>query len=316
MILCCGEALIDMIPAPTDAGREGFVPHSGGAVFNTAIALGRLGVPAGMLTGLSTDMFGAQLMGDLAASRVDTGHVIRSDRPSTLAFVRLTGGKADYSFFDENSAGRMLTPDAMPDPAPGVRAMFFGGISLACEPAAGGYADLATRRAGDRVVMIDPNIRPGFIADPARYRARLEAMIAAADIVKLSDEDLDWLDPGPEPAAERIGGLLRRGPALAIMTRGRAGAVAVRSDGTKIEVQGRDVTVVDTVGAGDTFNAGLLASLDGQGLLTKAALRSLPEGALRAALSFAAEVAGVTVSRAGADPPWAHEVGGGGRSPD
>ncbi|MCP3876853.1 MAG: carbohydrate kinase, partial [Sulfitobacter sp.] len=108
MILCCGEALIDMVAAPSLDGPDGFVPHSGGAVFNTAIALGRLGARAGMLTGLSRDMFGDQLADALKASDVDTTHIIRSDRPSTLAFVKLEDGQASYSFFDENSAGRMI----------------------------------------------------------------------------------------------------------------------------------------------------------------------------------------------------------------
>lgn len=107
MILCCGEALIDMIPTPTTQGRDGFVPHSGGAVFNTAIAVGRLGVPVSLLSGVSNDMFGCQLVEGLAASGVDATHVIRVDRHTTLAFVQLADGHATYDFFDENSAGRM-----------------------------------------------------------------------------------------------------------------------------------------------------------------------------------------------------------------
>lgn len=114
MILCCGEALIDMIPAPTTTGRNGFVPHSGGSVFNTAIALGRLGVKTGILTGLSSDMFGQQLVEALYASQVDTSLVATSDRPTTLAFVKLVDGHATYAFFDENSAGRMLGPENIP----------------------------------------------------------------------------------------------------------------------------------------------------------------------------------------------------------
>ncbi|MEM1005847.1 MAG: PfkB family carbohydrate kinase, partial [Pseudomonadota bacterium] len=108
MILCCGEALIDMIAEATVSGASGFVPHSGGAVFNTAIALGRLGAPVGMLTGLSRDMFGTQLSDALRTSQVDAAHVINSDRPTTLAFVQLANGHASYSFVDENTAGRML----------------------------------------------------------------------------------------------------------------------------------------------------------------------------------------------------------------
>ncbi|MGR3586821.1 MAG: PfkB family carbohydrate kinase, partial [Pseudooceanicola nanhaiensis] len=130
-ILCCGEALIDMIP-----GGGGYVPHTGGAVFNTAIALGRLGARAGMLTGLSRDMFGAMLEAELAASGVDTELVIRSDRLTTLAFVQRTEGKARYTFYDENSAGRMISADDLPELPEDVGTLFFGGISLVVEPGA------------------------------------------------------------------------------------------------------------------------------------------------------------------------------------
>ena len=159
MILCCGEALIDMIAEPTVSGSRGFVPHSGGAVFNTAVALGRLGAPAGLLTGLSSDMFGQQLADALQTSHVDASHVIRSDRPTTLAFVQLEDGHASYNFVDENSAGRMLTPEDMPKQLPAASALYFGGISLACEPCADAYAALLERHGADRAVMLDPNIR-------------------------------------------------------------------------------------------------------------------------------------------------------------
>ena len=185
MLLCCGEALIDMIPTPTNDGQMGFVPHSGGAIFNTAIALGRLGASAGLLTGMSSDMFGLQLTADLQASKVDASLLIPCDRPTTLAFVKLVDGHASYSFFDENSAGRMLAPADLPVLPDTVSALYFGGISLACEPGADTYAALLEREATSRVVMLDPNIRPSFITNPEAYRARLGRMIAQADIVKV-----------------------------------------------------------------------------------------------------------------------------------
>lgn len=308
MILCCGEAVIDMIPAPTVAGPDGFVPFPGGAVYNTAIALGRLGVSAGMLTGLSSDMFGRQLRAALAASHVDTNHVIESDRPTTLAFVRLKDGQASYSFHDENSAGRMLVPADMPVLQAQVSALFFGGISLACEPCADAYAALLARAGDGRAVMIDPNIRLGFIHDAARYRDRLWAVLRCADIVKVSEEDLDWLVPGPSSTRDRIGAILGVGPAAVILTRGRAGATGLLSDGTEVTVSAPQVPVVDTVGAGDTFNAGVLARLSALDVLHKDALRRLTGGHLQEALAQGVRVAAVTVSRAGADPPWAAEL--------
>ncbi|WP_371170722.1 carbohydrate kinase family protein [Aliiroseovarius sp. 2305UL8-7] len=308
MILCCGEALIDMIPEATNLGQEGFVPHCGGAVFNTAIALGRLGVRTGMLTGLSNDMFGRQLTDALAASHVDTRLVINSDRPTTLAFVKLVGGHASYTFYDENSAGRMLADSDMPPLGDDVSALYFGGISLACEPGAEAYLALAKRHARERAVIVDPNIRAGFIADEARYRARLEALIAHTDVLKVSDEDLNWILGTPLSLAQKAEALLQKGPALVIVTRGGEGATGYLRGGVAVDVPAQRVQIADTVGAGDTFNAGVMAKLSEKGLLSKEKLAALGPDELREALSFGAKVAAVTVSRAGANPPWADEL--------
>jgi len=309
MILCCGEALIDMIPSPTiDQGCDGFVPHSGGAVFNTAIALGRLGARTGMITGLSTDMFGQQLADALLASHVDTSRVIRSDRPTTLAFVKLTGGHATYVFYDENTAGRMIRPEDLPHLSGDVSALFFGGISLAVEPCADTYATLVEREGADRAVMMDPNIRPGFIKDADRYRARLTRMLRLTDIVKVSDEDLNWIYPGPEALQAKLDALRAAGPHVVVLTRGGEGATAYLADNTAVNVAAQKVQAVDTVGAGDTFNAGVLASLSEQGLLTKTGVAGVTAGQMKAALTLAAKSAAVTVTRAGANPPWRAEL--------
>lgn len=308
MIICCGEALIDMLPGRTAAGEEAFVPHAGGAVFNTAIALGRLGTRAAMVTGLSTDLFGRRLDAALAESGVDTGLAVRSDRPTTLAFVTLDGGQASYTFYDENTAGRSLRPADMPPIPDGVRAAFFGGISLAVEPCADAYAALAERAAAHAVVMVDPNIRPSFISDEARYRARLRAMLSHADIVKVSDEDLAWLLCEPAGLEVRAGRLLEAGPAIVIVTRGGEGATAFTRDGAVVEVPAVPAPVADTIGAGDSFNAGFLHYLDREGLLERGTVRQLGPEPLAAGMQLAARVAAVTVSRAGANPPWAHEL--------
>ncbi|WP_298850227.1 carbohydrate kinase [uncultured Ruegeria sp.] len=308
MILCCGEALIDMISEPTVSGAQGFVPHTGGAILNTAVAVGRLGVPVGMLTGLSSDMFGQQLNDALKASHVDTSHVIVTDRPSTLAFVQLKDGQATYSFVDENTAGRMLQPDDMPNQLPAVSALYLGGISLACEPCADAYAALLDRHGSERAVMLDPNIRPDFIKDQTRFRTRLNRMIAQADIVKVSDEDLDWIIPGAEPEAAKADLLLQAGPSALIVTRGGDGANGYLADGIMVSVPVKPVKVVDTIGAGDTFNAGVLTELSRAGHLTKPGLQNLTAENFRAAMALGADVAAVTVSRAGAEPPWAHEL--------
>jgi fructokinase len=308
MILCCGEALIDMIPKPTTSGPDGFVPHSGGAVFNTSIALGRLGEPTGLLSGVSRDMFGQQLLAGLVESHVDATHIITSDRPTTLAFVKLADGHATYSFFDENSAGRMLEPGDMPALPDTVDTLFFGGISLACEPGADAYAAFLNDNAKARVVMMDPNIRPTFIQGEARFRSRLDGMIAQTDIIKVSDEDLDWLLPDGASHDAKVQALHDKGPSVIILTRGGDGATGYIRGGEQVTAAAQKVKVVDTVGAGDTFNAGFLAKLSQLGLLKKEGLKTLSPEALKEALAYGAQVAAITVSRAGANPPWTHEL--------
>ncbi|WP_425039634.1 carbohydrate kinase family protein [Primorskyibacter sp. S187A] len=299
MILCCGEALIDMLPRESAEG-DLFLPAAGGAVFNTAIALGRLGAPSGYFGGLSTDLFGQQLCAALDASNVDHALCPRSAAPTTLAFVTLKDGHATYAFYDENTAGRSLTEADLPILPTSTGALFFGGISLVSEPAADTYAALCSR-AGSRLVMIDPNIRPAFITDEARYRARLTEMLAHADVVKVSDEDLDWITGTDDPR-----GLLasEQGPAVILMTKGSEGATAYFADET-LSLPAQTAQVVDTVGAGDTFNAGFLAGLAQASALSRSALTAQT---VRPAMELAIKAAAVTVSRAAANPPWAHEL--------
>jgi len=306
MILCAGEALIDMLPRETAAGESAFAPHAGGAVFNTAVALGRLDAPSGFFCGISTDLFGDILMERLGESGVDASLADRSDRPTTLAFVTLTDGHASYAFYDENTAGRMLTPGDVPDLPDAVEAVFLGGISLVVEPCADAYEALLARNADTRVTMMDPNIRPGFIRDEAAYRARLDRMLAKVDIVKVSDEDLAWIT-GHDDLAAGAGDLMGRGVKLVCITRGAEGATGYAGD-LVVEVPARKATVVDTVGAGDTFNAGVLAALHEAGSLTKNAVAALDEATIRAALDLGAQAAAITVSRAGANPPRRAEL--------
>lgn len=307
MILSCGEALIDMLPRESTAGEACFAPYAGGAVFNTAIALGRLGAPSAFFSGVSTDMLGEILADTLTASKVDTQYLARSDRPTTVAFVKLVNGQATYAFYDENTAGRMLSTDQLPNLPADVDTLFFGGISLVNDPAASTYEALQAREAPARVTMIDPNIRPGFIAGKeAEYRARIERMIAAADIVKLSDEDLHWL-MGAGDISVLARSIVDKGPKVVFITEGAAGARAVTATQDRF-VAATKVTVADTVGAGDTFNAGVLAALHEADALTKAALAALPDAVLDTALSLGTRAAAVTVSRAGANPPWRHEL--------
>ncbi len=307
MILSCGEALIDMLPRISTQGEACFAPYAGGAVFNTALALGRLGAPSAFFSGVSTDMLGEILTDTLAASRVDTSLLARSARPTTVAFVKLVNGQATYAFYDEGTAGRLLAEDELPALPAAVSALFFGGISLVNDPAAATYEALQAREAAARVIMIDPNIRPGFIAGKeAAYRARIGRMIARADLVKLSDEDLHWLE-GPGDLTACAKAILAHGPKAVFITEGASGARVVTAR-TERHCAAQKVTVADTVGAGDTFNAGVLAALHAAGALTKAAVADLPDAVLDACLDLGVRAAAVTVSRPGANPPWAHEL--------
>ncbi|ESW65267.1 carbohydrate kinase [Mesorhizobium sp. LSJC268A00] len=306
MILCCGEALIDMLPRTTTQGEPAFAPYVGGAVFNTAIALGRLGAPAGFFSGLSSDLFGGQFREALGASKVSSTYAHTSPRPTTLAFVRLTNGQATYTFYDENTAGRMLTTEDLPKLGAEIEAMLFGAISLISDPAGAAYEEFMKREHERRVMMLDPNIRPNFIPDKAKHLRRIRSMMAMADIVKLSDEDLHWFGEAGSHE-DVIRNWLDRGPKLIVVTHGSEGAVGYSRE-HKVTVMPHKVEVVDTVGAGDTFNAGILASLHEQGLLTKAGIGGLSEDAIRQALALGAKAAAVTVSRAGANPPWRHEI--------
>ena len=300
MILCCGEALIDMIV------QEGlpdlYKACPGGAALNSAIALARLDVPVALVAGVSLDPFGEQLVAEMQRNRVATPFLIRSGRPTTLAFAHVRNGNARYSFFDAGSAGRMLHSEQMPEPDETVEALLFGGISLAGEPCGTAFETLLGNSADTHLVMTDPNIRPALIEDERQYRERLDRVFALSDIVKLSEEDLEWL------GSETLSKLSETGTSLVLITRGERGAAAVAQSGMRTDVPGQRVEVVDTVGAGDIFNAAFLSALRQTGCLSKAAVRQLQQDVLINSLGFACEAAALSVTRTGADSPWNHEL--------
>lgn len=306
MILCCGEALIDMLPRQSTLGENAYAPYAGGAIFNTAIALGRLGMPTGFFTGLSDDMLGDVLRETLAAANVDFSFCAISARPTTVAFVKLVNGSATYAFYDEGTAGRMITTDDLPMLGDDIEAIHFGAISLIPDPCGGTYEALLAREHEARVISLDPNIRPGFIKNKQAHHDRIMRMAAQSDIIKFSDEDLEWFGMTGDHDA-LAAQWLNIGPKLVVITKGADGAVGYTRN-LKVDVPSERVDVVDTIGAGDTFDAGVLASLKRDGLLTKYHVANLDQKAVRNALALAAKVAAITVSRAGANPPWAHEV--------
>ena len=262
MIVVAGEALIDLIPTP--AGDLGI--HPGGGPFNTARWLGRLGVPVAFLGALAADPLGRRLSDQLAEAGVALDLVVPSQRPTTLALAQLDpAGVAEYSFYTDTSMS-----DVWPEqvealwPASEVDALYLGSIGLVLEPAASAAVRaVELAREVGALVMVDPNVRPSLIFDRAAYLARLEAVLACTDVLKLSVEDLGWLAPGepPQAAARRF---LDRGPQVVLLTAGAAGST-VFTAADEVGVAPVEVEVVDTIGAGDAFSAGFLAHLLGRG---------------------------------------------------
>ena len=308
MIVSCGEALIDFVPLEGPGGEAGYRPLPGGSPFNVAIAVARLGQSAGFLSRVSTDLFGDQLVATLEANDVDTSLVARGDEASTLAFVSLAPGEEPrYAFFNTGAADRSLVPADLPDPLPaGIDCLHFGSFSLAVEPAATTLAALMRRESGNRVISLDPNVRPTLIGPHDAYVERIEALVRQAAIVKVSAADLDWLYPG-EPAETVAARWRDSGPAVIAVTAGERGAFGLTATGGA-EAAGSPVDVVDTVGAGDTFQAGLLVRLAELGRLSKDGLADLSDADLADALAFAGRAAAITCTRPGADPPRRREL--------
>lgn len=306
MILCCGEALIDMLPRKGTDGADVYQPFLGGSVYNTAVALGRLGTPVGFFAGISRDYFGDGLIDGLKAAGVNTRHVRRKNRHTTLALVKLSDGHARYSFINEGSADRMLEKQDIPTLSSAIKALHFGSISLIPEPCGGTYEALLKKASASRVISLDPNIRPTLIAEKSKHLKRLKRLIAHADIVKISDEDVKWMT-GAQNFKAVAKSWLKSGAKVVAITQGGEGC-HVFTKTLSFSLEAPKVKVADTVGAGDTFTAGFLTSLHRAGRLTKKSVATLDEASLRAAAIFAMRCAAVTVSRPGADPPWAKEV--------
>jgi fructokinase len=303
LAVVAGEALIDLVPAPGDA----LAAHPGGAAFNTARTLGRLERPVAYLGRISTDRFGARMAALLAEDGVRDDAVVRTGDPTTLALAEVdASGAATYRFYDRGTSAPGLTEaDALAVVPLGVAYLHVGTLGLVLEPMAAAHEALAARLAGDALVMVDPNCRPTSIPDPVPYRARLERVLAHADVVKVSEEDLTWLTPGAAPL-DAARALLERGPTVVLLTRGGEGAVAI--DARQEEaVPAPRVEVVDTIGAGDAFSGGWLAWWAERGL-GRAELAQPAE--VLAATRFACLVAALTCARPGASPPHRAELAG------
>jgi fructokinase len=306
LILCCGEALMDMLPDTNSTEEHVLRPVTGGSVFNTAIALGRLEERVGFLSGVSNDGFGRSLIRDLEDAAVAHHLCIRSDRPTTLAVVDLSDGDAVYTFYDEGSAGRMVKASDMPSIPDEISTLLFGGISLIPEPCGKAYEDILIQNSANHIIYLDPNIRPNFIDDKGKHRLRITRMIAHSDIVKVSDEDLSWIEPDCDHDLT-IQKWIDYGTSIVLLSRGGDGSEAHTKTGV-VKADAIEIEIADTVGAGDTFSAGFLASLNNQAMLNKVKLDSLSRSTIQSALAYANRAAAITASRKGANPPWLFEM--------
>ncbi|MGA5320659.1 carbohydrate kinase family protein [Streptomyces seoulensis] len=301
MIVVAGEALIDLVPQGRGA-LAGLRPALGGGPFNTAVALGRLGSPTAFASRTSHDAFGEALLDGLRQAGVDVSAVQRGPEPTTLAVATIdSGGSAAYSFYVEGTADRLFTtPAALPE---GTRAVSFGTCSLALEPGASAYEELMRSAAGQGLfTALDPNIRAGLIPDADAYRERFRGWLPSVTLLKLSEEDAEWLGGTPRE-------WLAAGPSAVVVTRGGDGLTVFTADGAEHRVPGEKVDVVDTIGAGDTVNAALLHGLSTLDALSARAVAGLDADTWRRLLGFAARAAAITCSRAGAEPPYAAELG-------
>ncbi len=297
VIVVVGEALVDLVIDP----HGNVTAALGGAPFNTARACGRLGAAAAFVGAISVDRFGAMLAAQLERDGVTIEHAPRCDAPTTLAAAELDErGAATYRFYFESTSAPSLT-SVIGDPHPSV--LFTGGLGLLLEPMASTVEALVEAAAVGCAVMIDVNCRPRIVPNRDDYVARVERVLRRADVVKVSDEDLAYIHPGAA-TLDAARSVLALGPKAVLVTAG-GGAVHVITGDGEVEVPVPRLTVVDTIGAGDSFGGGFLAWWQASG--RPVADLGSPE-ALVPAVRAAVQVAGIVVTRRGADPPWRHEL--------
>jgi fructokinase len=309
-VVIVGEALIDL----TANGRRDFTALPGGAPANAAVALARLGVVTEFMGRLSTDYFGQLLTDHLSGNDVGLRHAVRTARPTTLAVVHLSHeGTADYTFYVEGTADWHWSSDELPElTAASTSVLVAGSLALSIGPGAAVLEQFIAARhaAGDILIAYDPNVRPRLAQSLEQEVARVERQIRLAHVIKASEDDVSWLYPGTDTRM-----VARRWQQLSggwvTITRGPRGAYAVCPSGEEVSVPGRPVSVVDTIGAGDAFLAGLLAGLSKYQMLAPTAaqtLRGLSVESVTRAMQDAVVVAALTCTRPGADPPTSAEL--------
>jgi len=310
MIICAGESLIDMVSFVTENGEVQYSPHVGGSILNSAIALGRLGADAYYCGAVSNDTYGGLIEDCLKDSKVQEDFIIKTNRPTTLAYADVTDGVAKYSFVDEHSAGRLIDENSLKpfvNKINNAKALLVGGISLQAEPCGTNWQWLVEQVAGHCVIYFDANIRPDFIEDKDKYLERFERLTRKVDIIKISEEDYSYLY-GTKDFEKVSAEWLEGGIKMIVLTLGEKGAKVMYGGGKEIRVGIEPVKAIDTIGAGDSFNAGFLFDLDKQKMLDQEKLASIDTSTLQKTLTFANQVASFTVTQKGANPPWLHQI--------
>ena len=307
MIICAGESLVDMV---SFRGEPEYAPHVGGSNFNSSIALGRLGADSYYFGAISNDSYGELIENTLRHSKVKEDFVIKTNRPTTLAYADVVDGIAEYTFVDEHSAGRLLDQTSLKPFVNRVmkaKALLVGGISLQAEPCGSSWQWFIEQVSGQLPIYFDANIRPDFIENKQSYLNRFVKLTSKVDIIKISEEDYRYLY-GAQDFNKVSKVWLDNGVKLVIFTLGSEGSKVIFDNGKEVFVKSKKVDVVDTIAAGDSFNAGFLLSLDEQGLLDRVSLDIISDTQLEKALSYANKVASITVTKKGANPPWLHQI--------
>ena len=316
MVTCMGESLIDFVPLiATDQGdgQSGvagtdFRMHSGGSILNVAVGLARLGHHVAFAGKIAEDYFGHHLLLTLKTEGIDTRFVSTTKAQTALAFVAMEEGEPVYSFYGDGTADTLLTADDIPESLYQETALLHvGSISLLRGTTPATVLETFERLKGRALLSLDPNIRASLIHDEQAYRGLLQRLIALTDILKLSYVDLAWLLPGAS-VEESLLHLCGLGPALVIITQGEKGILARSGSSQTLHVSSFPITVIDTVGAGDTFCAGVLARLADEAVLSRERVLALTEQELRAVISFASAAAALNCTREGANPPHRSEV--------
>jgi fructokinase len=302
VIVIGGEALVDLVD---DDGS--LRPVAGGGPFNTAIAFGRLDVPVGFLGAISRDAYGQMLAQQLVDAGVDTSLVKWSDAPTPRAVVhRQDDGKHEFTFNLRATSLVDLSPQQVPALPRDAWGVHVGTLALALDPPAAAYEALVDREARNRQIILDPNVRPQIFGEVAGYRRRFERLAQVADLVKLSDDDAAWIYPG-RPVEDVLQLILGFGPRVVAVTKGANGAVA-GSGNDFVDVPGIRVSVVDTVGAGDSFGAAFIAALVDDKAFGPEPTRAADEPVLARAVSYAVAASAITCTRTGAVPPSRKEI--------